>query len=473
MATADTIDTASLDGDARPSPRRLALVVVWSRHEPWRVGEVALLPRTGPGVLGRGEPRADDPGERLRWVRQRPGENRPSEPMSSPGLSRVQLLASTHSAGASLHNAGRRKLIVAGRATDEVVLAPGQTAELENELVLLVARRPAALPAARFFAAEDAGAFGAPDRFGMVGETPDAWALREELAFAAGRDLHVLLLGPSGSGKELAARTIHALSAAHRHKLVARNAATLPSGLVEAELFGNVKDYPNPGMQERGGLVGAADDSTLFLDEIGELPEEQQAKLLRVLDADGEYHRLGEDRARRSKLRLVAATNRSVARIKHDLLARLSLRIALPPLAERREDVPLIARQLLLDMAAEDPSIADRFVEATERGPFPRLRPELAQRLVTEPLELGVRELGTLLWEAVRRSEGTWLAARSGPAVAPSPATGPEPAELSEEQIRAALEATGWVVSRAYRELGLESRHVLHRLMRKHGIERS
>ncbi|MEZ4336002.1 MAG: sigma 54-interacting transcriptional regulator [Sandaracinaceae bacterium] len=479
MRTADTLDTASLDDAESSSPRRLALAVVWCRHEPSRIGEVALLPRGGDGVLGRGGARDGDPGERLSWVRQRPGRNVPCPPMASPGLSRVQLTASVHSAGARLVNRGKRKLVALGRPIDEVVLAPGQTAELENELVVLVTRRPAQLSATRWLAREDDRPFGAPDRHGIVGEAPAAWALRDELAFAAGRDLHVLLLGPSGSGKELAARTIHALGDASRRPLVARNAATLPSGLVEAELFGNVKDYPNPGMQERQGLVGAADGTTLFLDEIGELPEEQQAKLLRVLDAGGEYHRLGEDRARRSRFRLVAATNRSVARIKHDLLARLSVRVALPPLSERREDVPLIARALLHRMAERDPTVAARFFEDTPEGPAPRIGPELAVQLVTEPLELGVRELEQRLWDSVRRTEGAWLVA--GPSTAPpaaSPAALPadaprvDPNELTEAEIRAALEETGWVVSQAYQRLGLDSRHVLHRAMRKHGIER-
>lgn len=90
---------------------------------------------------------------------------------------------------------------------------------------------------------------------------------------------------------------------------MARNAATLPEGLLDAELFGNIKNYPNPGTPERAGLVGEADGSTLFLDEIGEISQVAQAHLLRVLD-DGEYHRLGEAKARKSHLRLISATNR-------------------------------------------------------------------------------------------------------------------------------------------------------------------
>src|SRR5690348_15490748 len=132
----------------------------------------------------------------------------------------------------------------------------------------------------------------------------------------ARRPGHVLLTGASGTGKELAARAIHALSKRSGQRLVARNAATLPESLIDAELFGNAKNYPNPGMAERAGLVGQADGSTLFLDEIAELPSSSQAHLLRVLD-DGEYHRLGDGLARRSDFRLVAATNRDVSSLKH------------------------------------------------------------------------------------------------------------------------------------------------------------
>ena len=122
-----------------------------------------------------------------------------------------------------------------------------------------------------------------------------------------------MLLGETGTGKELAARAVHRFSTRADRPLVARNAATMPAGLIDAELFGNARNYPNPGMAERPGLVGQADGGFLFLDEIGELPSELQAHLLRVLDAGGEYQRLGESRVRRSDFRLLAATPSSKA----------------------------------------------------------------------------------------------------------------------------------------------------------------
>src|SRR5262249_4513267 len=151
--------------------------------------------------------------------------------------------------------------------------------------------------------------FGAPDPHGILGESPAAWALREHLSLAAHSGQHILLLGQSGTGKELAARAIHALSPRRDKPFIARNAATFPEGLVDAELFGTAKGYPNAGSPERPGLIAEADGGTLFLDEIGELPAHLSSHLLRVLDRGGEYQRLGESRVRRSDLRVVAATN--------------------------------------------------------------------------------------------------------------------------------------------------------------------
>jgi len=215
----------------------------------------------------------------------------------------------------------------------------------------------------------------------------------------------VLLAGASGTGKELAARAIHAISRRAKRPLVSRNAATFPAGLIDAELFGNVKNYPNPGMPERPGLVGQADGGTLFLDEIAELPLDMQAHLLRVLDEGGEYQRLGEATARRADIRLIGATNRSPSAMKHDLLARLTVRIALPALAERREDVPLLVRHLLLRAAKKSPEIGERFVRAMPDGrPDVQVEPSLVEMLLRTNLETNVRELDGLLWRALSAS---------------------------------------------------------------------
>lgn len=472
-----TQDPASLRASRIAAPaRRLALVIAWSRQEPHRAGEVLFVPQ-GPKaptqILGRGPARSDDPHLRGGWIRQRPGQNHPAPPLGSASISRVQLVLEPHADGIVLRNVGRRALSIDGRETAEGLLREHACAALDDELILYLVRRPVALAPGRAWPASIDVSFGRPDPFGMVGESAATWALRDALAFAARRDLHVLLHGATGTGKELAARAIHALAGVER-PLVARNAATFPAGLIDAELFGNAKDYPNPGMKEREGLIGAADGATLFLDEIGEMPEELQARLLRALDRGGEYQRLGEERTRSSRFRLVGATNRPLDRLKHDLLARLTLRVELPSLEERSEDVPLIAQHLALAATEDDPALRDQFVEPTPEGDVARLAPELVEALLGASFEHGVRQLSALLWRCIQASTGRWIAL--APDVAAELAREAEPAveaaEIALDDLRAALDANDWVVSRAYRQLGLKNRHVLVRLMKKHGIER-
>ncbi len=171
---------------------------------------------------------------------------------------------------------------------------------LQDTLVFLVLRRPV-------FSANDARARATsrsrsarPTRTASSGRARPSGGCATTLAFAAQSSHHVLVQGDSGSGKELAARAIHALSSRQRGPFVTRNAATLPEGLVDAELFGTVRGYPHAGSPERRGVIGEADGGTLFLDEIGELRHDLQAHLLRVLDHGGEYQRLGDARTRRS-----------------------------------------------------------------------------------------------------------------------------------------------------------------------------
>jgi two-component system nitrogen regulation response regulator GlnG/two-component system response regulator HydG len=161
----------------------------------------------------------------------------------------------------------------------------------------------------RFHPEAELPAFGGADADGFVGESPALWRLRDRIAFAARLSQHDLLHGPSGSGKELVARAVHRMSPRGRRRLVSHSAADIPATLIETELFGVRQDYPNPGTPARDGLVGQADRTTLFLDEMGLLPMELQGKLLRVLD-DGEYRRLGTDEALHSDLRFIALQQR-------------------------------------------------------------------------------------------------------------------------------------------------------------------
>jgi two-component system nitrogen regulation response regulator GlnG/two-component system response regulator HydG len=283
----------------------------------------------------------------------------------------------------------------------------------------------------------------------------------------------VLLLGESGTGKELVAQAIHASSSRRAKRLVARNAATFPSGLIDAELFGNVANYPNAGMPERPGVVGEADGGTLFLDEIGELPTELQSHLLRVLDAGGDYQRLGDAKRRRADVRVVAATNRPLDELKHDLAARLSLRIELPGLDARREDVPLLARHLLRRHARKDPPIGARFFSGWDGTTGePRIAPGLVRALVTHRYTTHVRELEGLLLTSLVESRGSTfeLTESVRDAIVPASLPAARARAFTAEEIRTALEKHHGVRERVWRDLGMPNRYVLQRLMKKFGL---
>jgi len=461
----------------------MVLVIVWSSDEPARVGEVAVLPASGaPLILGRGPGATRE--RRVAFFRQRPGTLTERPPLEASAISRRQLRFYPDHDGPRVERIGQCDLELNGARCDAATLRPGDVLALSGELVLYCARRPALIPPSRLFTSKQWGAFGEPDSLGIIGESPALWRLREMLQFAAMAEGHTLLLGQSGTGKELAARAIHQLSS-RTGKFVSRNAATLPPGLIDAELFGNAKNYPNPGMAERPGLVGEASGGTLFLDEIGELSLELQAHLLRVLDA-GEYQRLGDVLARRSTFCLVAATNRDPKLLKHDVLARFVGRVELPRLVDRREDAPLLARHLLLRAAERSPDLAGHFIGRTDSGyAYPRLDARLVVHLLQRSYTANVRELDALLWRSMAVSAGDHLELPpdclevresrppDAPPSAPPDATLPTPAraEATPEAIRSALARHEGRVADAARELGLSSRYALYRLVKKHGID--
>lgn len=187
----------------------------------------------------------------------------------------------------------------------------------------------------------------------ILGDTPAIRALRQEIRTVAASDLPVLITGETGTGKELVARTLHALSARSRQPLVQVNCAALPEAIAESELFGHEKGAFTGAVSHRAGKFEIADGGTLFLDEVGELPLSIQPKLLRALQA-GEIQRVGRDRVQRVDVRILAATNRDLAaevrlgRFRPDLYHRLSVYpIRVPPLRERRPDIPILARHFV------------------------------------------------------------------------------------------------------------------------------
>ena len=175
----------------------------------------------------------------------------------------------------------------------------------------------------------------------------------EVIARVAPSDANVLITGEHGSGKEIVAQTLHALSSRAARPLVAVNTGALAEGLFESELFGHVKGAFTDARTDRIGRFELADGGTLFLDEIGNVPVRQQAKLLRVLES-GEIERLGSSRSRKIDVRVISATNIDLhaacaaGQFREDLLFRLNtVEIHVPPLRERHEDIPLLAAHFL------------------------------------------------------------------------------------------------------------------------------
>jgi sigma-54 dependent transcriptional regulator, acetoin dehydrogenase operon transcriptional activator AcoR len=291
---------------------------------------------------------------------------------------------------------------------------------------------------------------------------------------AARNELPVVLRGESGTGKELFAQAIHSDSSRAEGPFVAVNCGCIPAALLEAELFGYEPGTFTGGRREgNAGKFEKAAEGTIFLDEVTELPPQAQAALLRVLQ-EREVVRLGGSSPRRIDTRVIAASNASLAdavrtgRFRADLYYRLNvLPIAIPPLRERREDVPLLARAFLREAEAEvgrsGLSFSDEAIASLEAHPWPG----------------NIRELRNI----VLRCAATAATSVIGPAdlppevrathVAPrGPAAGRgEAGELDREALIAALQASAWNVARTAHDLKV-SRMTLYRWLRKFHIDR-
>lgn len=187
----------------------------------------------------------------------------------------------------------------------------------------------------------------------LLGTSAQLGAVREVIARVAPTDATVLILGESGTGKEVAARSIHELSPRAAHPFVALNCGALPAELLEGELFGYSKDPATGVVRHKDGLFGVAAGGTLFLDEVGDAPPNVQMKLVRVLE-ERQYLPVGGTEVRTADVRIIAATNRDLradvaaGRFREDLFYRLHVvPLTMPPLRERREDIPLLAELFL------------------------------------------------------------------------------------------------------------------------------
>jgi transcriptional regulator with GAF, ATPase, and Fis domain len=297
----------------------------------------------------------------------------------------------------------------------------------------------------------------------IVGRSEKLAAVLAELRQVAPADTTVLLLGETGTGKELFARALHEASRRRGKPLVKVNCAAIPAPLMESEFFGHERGAFTGATSKRDGRFTLADGGTLFLDEVGELPLELQGKLLRVLQ-EGELEPVGSSRTRKVDVRVVAATNRDLGRataegrFREDLYYRLNVfPLTLPPLRERGDDVVLLAERFAQKLAAR---------AGRKLAP---LSPEAAARLRAYAWPGNVRELQNVIERAVITASGGQLnldralpAASPGeearPAAAGAVLTARDLAELERDNLRRALEATGWRIagdSGAARLLGM------------------
>ncbi|WP_242360649.1 sigma-54 dependent transcriptional regulator [Anaeromyxobacter sp. SG17] len=305
----------------------------------------------------------------------------------------------------------------------------------------------------------------------------EVYALLEK---AAQVDATVLVLGETGTGKELAARAVHYHSARRERRFVAVNCGALPGELVESELFGHARGAFTGAAAAKRGLFEEAEGGTLFLDEVGELPLPAQVKLNRALQ-EKEIRRVGESTPVKVDVRIIAATHRDLrdevraGRFREDLFYRLNvIAVTLPPLRERAEDTPLLAAHFL-----------EKHARALRRN-ITAIEPEALVRLASHEWPGNVRELENTIERAVAVAGGDRITlADLTPEIASTPAVATPAGALAalpyrdavagarervtREYLVALLREFEGNVTRAAERAGLE-RESLHRLLRKHGL---
>lgn len=316
------------------------------------------------------------------------------------------------------------------------------------------------------------------DAWQIVGSSPALRAVLADVDCVAPTKTPVLILGETGTGKDLLARLVHERSGRSTAPWVRVDCTTLTPSLMEAELFGHVRGAFTGASSDRTGRVKHADGGTLFLDEIGELPLEQQCKLLRLIQ-DQEFEPIGSSRTLKVDVRVVAATNRelhsevSARRFRADLYYRLAgFPVALPPLRERPQDLPALVEHLLRRQLAH------------MHRPFEMPPPAVVAALQMHSWPGNIRELRSVIERACIRSMGRHLApgdfdfvcaARSSASAEPHPSGAPRARTLQSverEHLQAMLALAGGVIegrNGAAAVLGLSPSTLRFRL-RRHGI---
>ena len=301
----------------------------------------------------------------------------------------------------------------------------------------------------------------------FIATAPAMRPLLDQITRIGPSDANVLITGEHGTGKEVVAQTLHAVSSRAAQTLVAVNTGALPEGTFESELFGHVRGAFTDARADRVGRFELADRGTLFLDEIANVPMRQQAKLLRVLET-GQIERVGSSKSTRVDVRVLSATNASLprevaeGRFREDLLFRLNtVELRLPPLRERREDIPLLTAHFLAHHSAR------------YRRSLNGVSPAALQALLHYAWPGNVRELDHTMERAVLMARGAQVElADLGLAPARPSSSAIEDLSLDAVEgilVRKALGRAGGNITQAAELLGL-SRGALYRRLEKHGI---
>ena len=306
-------------------------------------------------------------------------------------------------------------------------------------------------------------------RAGIVTRSPKMDDLLRQARLVADSDASVLIYGDSGTGKELLARAIHRASPRAEKPFVAVNCGAIPGDLLESELFGHARGAFTGAIQAHKGLFQAADGGTLFLDEIGDMPLPLQVKLLRVLQ-EGEVRPVGSTQAIPVDVRVISATHRDLdahrvsGQFREDLYYRLNVvSLHLPPLSERREDIPLLATYILR-------KLAERY-----RKPVPTLAPDAMALLVAAPWPGNVRQLVNLLEQAVALTPTTVIPASLVQNALKEDASALVPFEearkgFERDYLVRLLKITGGNVTQAA-QLAKRNRTEFYKLLQRHRLE--
>ena len=301
----------------------------------------------------------------------------------------------------------------------------------------------------------------------LIAEAPAMRPVVDMIPRVAPSDANILITGENGTGKGLVAQALHALSPRNSHSMITVNMGGLSETLFESELFGHVKGAFTDAKTDRAGRFELADEGTLFMDEIANIPLNQQAKLLRVIEA-GEFERVGSSKTLRANVRIISATNANLhdevaaGRFRQDLLFRLNtIEIALPPLRDRREDIMPLANNFLLQHARRYRKEITGFDESAR------------ERLLQHSFPGNVRELDHVIERAVLMTQDRQVKARDlGLTSTGGDSRSLEEMSLEEVEaflIKKALARNDGNARKAAEALGL-SRSAFYRRLQQYGL---